>query len=108
VIGRWGAGRIGVYRAATAEWFLDTNGDNRWTPGVDETFKFLPLFTAGVPVAGDFNPSRPGTEIGVFDRGAWYIDMNGSRTWDAGDAAWPYGQDGDIPVVGAWVGCVGS
>jgi hypothetical protein len=43
--------------------------------------------------------------IGIFRAGAWYLDMNGNGTWDAGiDAAYSFGIAGDRPVTGDWSG----
>ena len=104
VIGDWG-GWMGVYRKGV--FILDTNGDNAWTPDADEVITFHDRVSGGLPVAADFNPSIPGTEIGLFSGGVWMVDMNGNRRWDGErfDAAWNFGQRGDLPVVGAWVGC---
>ena len=48
------------------------------------------------------------TEIGVYRSGAWYLDNNGSGTWDGCgvDTCLPAfgGSADDIPVVGNWNG----
>lgn len=51
----------------------------------------------------------PGVRIGVFRpaTGAWYIDRNGNGVWDgcmADGCLGPFGQPGDLPVVGDWTG----
>ncbi len=44
-------------------------------------------------------------KIGIFRNGNWYLDVNGSNTWDPGvDSAIAFGMAGDIPVVGDWNG----
>ncbi|HEU4639889.1 MAG TPA: hypothetical protein VFS84_13625, partial [Candidatus Binatia bacterium] len=38
VIGDWngtGISKIGVFRPATGEWFLDLNGNGKWDEGID-------------------------------------------------------------------------
>jgi hypothetical protein len=47
------------------------------------------------------------SSIGVFRNGSWYLDANGSRTWDAGDITIPagsFGNPNDIPITGDWNG----
>jgi serine-aspartate repeat-containing protein C/D/E len=56
-----------------------------------------------VPVAGDFNCDGT-SEIGVFFRGEWFIDLNGNGQWDADDLWAGLGRDADQPVVGDWDG----
>ena len=41
---------------------------------------------------------------GVFRNGTWFLDTNGNRSLDAGDATFVYGLPGDQPVVGDWNG----
>lgn len=55
----------------------------------------------GVPVAGDFNGDGF-AELGVFVDGRWYLDLNGSSTWDDGDLLLSLGRAGDVPVTGDW------
>ena len=43
-------------------------------------------------------------EIGVYQDGAWYLDYDGSGTWNAGDRANGFGAPGWTPVVGNWNG----
>ena len=48
-------------------------------------------------------PNAPDS-IGTFRGGAWYLDRNGNRAWDAGDSAFSFGNPGDAPVSGRWDG----
>ena len=51
----------------------------------------------------DRNPSQPGTKIGVYEDGIWYLDWNGNGAWDAGtDKMYPFGATGWISVIGDW------
>jgi hypothetical protein len=57
-----------------------------------------------IPITGDWNGDGK-TNIGVFRKGAWYLDFNGNNNWDKGDIAIPAGSFGapdDIPIVGLW------
>ena len=55
------------------------------------------------PVTGDFNGDGA-TEIGVFSKGHWFIDLNGNGRWESNDLWAKLGYDGDQPVVGDWDG----
>jgi uncharacterized protein (DUF2141 family) len=104
ITGDWngdGFTSIGVFR--NGAWYLDSNGNGQWDPGVDIA---IPAGSFGLsndkPITGDWNGDGI-TNIGVFRNGAWYLDANGSRTWNAGDIAIPSGQFGlanDIPITG--------
>lgn len=59
--------------------------------------------SVSIPIAGDFNGDGT-AEIGVFDDGHWYIDINANGRWDGQDLWAKLGHDGDIPVVGDWDG----
>jgi hypothetical protein len=58
------------------------------------------------PVVGDWSGTGE-VRIGVFrpSTGEWFLDMNGNGKFDgcAVDACpGPFGQPGDLPVVGKW------
>jgi hypothetical protein len=95
---------IGTYTAGA--WYLDTNGNGLWESGVDTKRQFG--MANDIPVTGDWNGD--GTiDIGVFrninDVGYWYLDSNGSGSWDAGsDQKLQFGKGNDIPVAGDWNG----
>ena len=97
VAGDWngdGISTIGVFR--NGSWFLDMDGNGRWSEG-DEYIEFGQ--TGDVPVVGDFN--RDGIdEIGVYRAGKWYLDTNGNHQLDAQDKVYELGGPGDVPVVG--------
>jgi protocatechuate 3,4-dioxygenase beta subunit len=57
----------------------------------------------GVPVTGDFNGDGV-TDVGVFYRGQWFIDLNGNGVWDKDDLWAKLGYQDDQPVVGDWDG----
>ena len=106
ITGDWngdGKTNIGVFRKGA--WYLDFNGNGKWDRGVD---KALPVGSFGlptdIPITGDWNGDGK-TNIGVFRKGAWYLDFNGNNNWDKGDIAIPAGSFGapdDIPIVGLW------
>ena len=47
---------------------------------------------------------RPGHKIGVYKDGTWYLDSDGSGTWNAGDRANSFGSLGWTSVLGDWNG----
>ena len=58
-----------------------------------------------IPVVGDWNGSGR-LKIGVYRKGQWFLDYNGSYGWDGESVdrmIW-FGLPGDIPVVGDWDG----
>jgi lysophospholipase L1-like esterase len=109
VTGDWngdGITNIGVFR--NGAWYLDSNGNGKWDPGVD---KAIPVHSFGnpndIPITGDWNGDGK-TNIGVFRKGAWYLDYNGNGRWDENvDTTIPvfsFGNPNDIPITGDWNG----
>jgi serine-aspartate repeat-containing protein C/D/E len=56
-----------------------------------------------IPVVGDWNGDGK-SEIGLFYKGEWFLDLNGNGLWDAEDLWAKLGAKGDRPVVGDWDG----
>jgi serine-aspartate repeat-containing protein C/D/E len=56
-----------------------------------------------IPVVGDWNGDGR-SEIGLFYKGEWFLDLNGNRQWDAEDLWAKLGVYGDRPIVGDWDG----
>lgn len=52
---------------------------------------------------GDWNATGY-TFIGVTDGQQWYLDNDGSGTWNAEDKAYNFGAPGWTPIVGDWNG----
>jgi hypothetical protein len=109
IYGDWngdGTTDVGTFRRGT--WFLDSNGNGAWDPDTDTT---IPDGNFGlpsdIPITGDWNGDGT-TDIGVFRNGAWYLDANGNRQWDAGTdvaiAPGAFGLSSDSPVIGDWNG----
>jgi hypothetical protein len=59
--------------------------------------------TGATPIAGDFNGDGV-SEIGVFYRGQWFIDLNANGRWDEEDLWARLGNAQDLPVTGDWDG----
>ncbi|MFH1919177.1 MAG: SdrD B-like domain-containing protein [Planctomycetota bacterium] len=57
----------------------------------------------GIPLTGDFDGDGI-TEVAVFVRGVWFIDLNGNGIWDEGDLWARLGTEHDLPVTGDWDG----
>ncbi len=56
-----------------------------------------------IPVTGDFNGDGH-SEVGIFYKGEWFLDLNGNGQWDADDLWAKLGTDADRPVTGDWDG----
>jgi len=101
VAGDWngdGVTNIGIFRNGT--WYLDADGDGRWSEGDIQ----ITLGQAGdVPVVGDWNGDGR-TKVGVYRNGIWFLDTNGDGVLDARDRVFRLGEPGDVPVVGDWNG----
>lgn len=63
-------GRVGTN---TWRWLIDTDND-----GVPNINQIDPAGINGFPVSGDFDPTRPGDEVGLFTGTTWYLDINGN------------------------------
>lgn len=83
------------------QWFYDLNHDYVCTEADDRVRSFGEAGDA--PVAGDWDGTGR-VRVGIFRKGRWLVDLNGSGTWDGKgvDGEFIFGQDGDIPVVGDW------
>jgi len=106
VVGDWsgsGTTKIGIYRPATGQWFLDYNGDGVFDAG-DKTYNFGGI-AGDKPVVGDWSGSGT-SKIGIFRSGYfWLLDYNGDGSFDNGDQAFAFGGvAGDVPVAGDWTG----
>jgi hypothetical protein len=68
---------------------------------IKKRFMFGP--EGGRPLVGDFNGDGM-AELGVFQDGKWYIDINGNGVWDEEDLWCELGTATDQPIVGDWDG----
>ncbi len=77
-----GFDKLGTYGrfGGTYQFILDTNDD-----GVADTTGTMAYQVNAIPVAGDFDPTHPGDEIGAYDGQNWYLDTNGNNNIDAGE-----------------------
>jgi hypothetical protein len=101
VTGDWngdGIYTVGVFRNGV--WFLDMDGDGRWSKGdlvVDYGQE------GDLPVVGDWNGDGT-TKLGVYRDGKFYLDTNNNRAIDATDKVFALGRAGDRPISGDWNG----
>ena len=76
-----------------------TNISNQWYYSFD--------FTRGVSLNESWtssNSSNTRQKIGVYQNGVWYIDTDGSGTWNTGDRANNFGANGWTSKTGDWNG----
>ena len=109
VVGDWkgtGIEQIALFTSKDGTWYLDRNGNEKWDGCTKD--KCLGQFgTKGdLPIAGDWDGTGK-VRIGVFrpSTSMWYLDLNGNGKLDACDVdacIGPFGQPGDLPVVGKW------
>ncbi|MDP6556570.1 MAG: SdrD B-like domain-containing protein [Pirellulaceae bacterium] len=93
-----GIRNIGVFRDGL--WWLDLDGDGRWT---DRDVQFEFGQASDLPVVGDLDGNGI-EEIGVYRDGKWLLDTNGNHMLDAHDRVFEMGGERDIPVMGDWNG----
>jgi hypothetical protein len=101
-----GVTQIGIFDPTTGLWKLDWNNNGRFDDC--ETDSCLgPFGIAGdLPIVGDWNGTGK-AQIGIFDPGTgmWELDLNGNGVFDGCEVdacLGPFGQQGDLPVVGKW------
>jgi hypothetical protein len=102
LVGDWngdGTDTIAVFRDGW--WYLDVDGDGKWSDTGDNKKHFGQV--GDVPVVGDFNGDGV-DDLAIFRNGTWYIDTNGNGLIDGQDQMVKLGQAGDVPVVGDWDG----
>ena len=84
VVGDWngdGVKTIGIFR--DGRWFLDMDGDGRWSPGD----VYAEFGEAGdLAVVGDWTGDGT-TKLGVYRHGRFILDTNGNRQIDESDAS---------------------
>jgi len=62
---------------------------------------------AGTPLRSQIAAMKDANTIGIFRQDssgltAWFVDSNGDRQYDGGDATYWFGLNGDIPILGDW------
>jgi hypothetical protein len=102
-----------VWTSATyldqTNWAAERMQEARWIIGMDpqdnqrRNSRLVFGVRGGIPFTGDFNGDGT-SEIGVFYRGEWFVDLNGNGTWDESDLWAKLGDELDRPVVGDWDG----
>jgi hypothetical protein len=94
----------GVYRSATARWYL-SNGLDGSADTPDEVFRYGRPGAGDLVLCGDWDGDGTDT-VGVFrtSDNIWYL--RNSNTAGNADATFRYGRPGlgDIPLVGDWNG----
>ncbi len=101
VTGDWngdGIYTIGIFRDGV--WFLDMDGDGRWSEG-DLVVEFGQ--PGDLPVVGDWTGDGI-SKLGVYRNGTFYLDTNNNHQLDPSDKVIELGRPGDNPVAGDWEG----
>ena len=109
IVGDWkgtGEEMTGLFRPRNKTWYLDLNGNGRWNGSPTDAL-LGPFGTLGdIAVVGDWDGTGK-VRIGVYrpSNSVWYLDISGDGIWqdciiDA--CVGPFGQKGDLPVVGKW------
>jgi hypothetical protein len=110
VVGDWtgsGTTTIGVKRNR-GKWWLDVNGNGQWDGCNGDSCPNMG--GSNLPVVGDWTGS--GTDkVGFFrfnrkGQGIWQLDGDGNGIWNntLDLQRKPFGQLGDLPIVGDWNG----
>ena len=111
IVGDWdgnGKSAIATFEPKSGSWFIDANGNGmRNNCSVDKCYSGFGQ-TGDVAVAGDWDGNGK-TKIGVFrpGTGEWFLDKNGNGRLDScGEdiCISAFGQPGDRPLVGKWLG----
>ena len=102
------AAQLAAMRADVAAWFGARLRHGLWklhpqrgTRGDARQVVFGKL--GGIPVTGDFDGDGI-TDVGVYFKGEWFIDLNGNGIWDDSDLWAKLGNAHDKPVTGDWDG----
>jgi protocatechuate 3,4-dioxygenase beta subunit len=101
VSGDWtgcGITSVGVFRQGS--WYLDVDGDGKWSAG-DILVHYGQ--SGDLPVVGDWTGDGV-KKLGVFRKGTWYLDVNNDHVLDNRDKVIHLGAENDLPVVGDWTG----
>ena len=101
VTGDWngdGIHAIGIFRDGT--WFLDLDGDGRWSKN-DVAAEYGQ--EGDLPVVGDWTGDGI-SKLGIYRDGAFHLDTNNNWQIDATDKVFELGSVGDKPVAGDWNG----
>jgi protocatechuate 3,4-dioxygenase beta subunit len=101
LVGDWngdGIDTVAVFNGG--QWYLDVDGDGKWSEG-DLAFTYGQK--GDTPVVGDWDGNGV-DEVGVFRNGTWILDTNRNRRIDPEDRTFQLGASGDVPVVGDWDG----
>ncbi|MDX1948357.1 MAG: SdrD B-like domain-containing protein [Pirellulaceae bacterium] len=83
-------------------WTIHSAEDDVATRGVPQPHLVFGI-PDSIPVTGDWNGDGK-TEIGIFYKGEWFLDLNGNGQWDQGDLWAKLGTEADRPVTGDWDG----
>ncbi|MFT7644275.1 MAG: serine-aspartate repeat-containing protein C/D/E, partial [Pirellulaceae bacterium] len=65
--------------------------------------KFIFGIPGAIPITGDFNGDGV-SEMGLYYKGEWFVDLNRNGRWDEEDLWAELGDEHDLPITGDWDG----
>jgi serine-aspartate repeat-containing protein C/D/E len=96
-----------VFFVDQLQWKPDRLRQGIWTihAGTDDarSVNFAFGIPGAIPVVGDWNGDGV-SELGIYYKGEWFLDLNGNGQWDESDLWAQLGSEADLPVVGDWDG----
>jgi lysophospholipase L1-like esterase len=92
-----------VHPNKTGHLFMGRHLWNNYFADDQYTFTWFGSGIGGVPVTGDWNGDGK-DEIGSYNEGAWYLDVEGTGNPELATFYWFTGGSGSVPVVGDWNG----
>jgi serine-aspartate repeat-containing protein C/D/E len=70
---------------------------------IQQQQEFIFGIPGAIPVTGDFNGDGT-SEMGLYYKGEWFVDLNRNGRWDGEDMWAQLGDEHDLPVTGDWDG----
>lgn len=99
--------RVGVFRTATAEWFLDQGAVGWQGCGTDICIGSRAFGDTNHKAVSGIIAQDPAYKdgIGTFVDGSWFFDGNDDNGWSGcgADQCFSFGLAGDVPLPGQWV-----
>jgi len=106
IVGDWGGtgvSRLGIFRGATGQFYLDNQNPTAAGPHTSlTTYNFGQI--GDIPVSANWNATGAADQIGVYRRGTWFVNATGDGVFHPSDPVYTFGDATTIPVTGNWNG----